>query len=159
MKKLLLASIVAVSALAVAAMPAQAKGHFCEKFPAHPHCVGGGPGDPPPPPPFPGGGHPPPHPWPHPHHDFGDGFFFDNGFGYPFHHYSGIYFNLQTGPDYYTNQCSAIARSLARYGYRHVKAVSCGGRYNVYSATRHGDAVLLTVSRSSGRVVKIRPLY
>ena len=120
--------------------------------------------NPPPQPPHPG--FPPPPPF-HPPADYGD------GYGYGWHHRrpAGVYFNFQVDPSYdnydtnnyddynYVNRCTKIARSLSNSGFRHVRAIGCGGRYYYYTALRGGERLRLTVSSYSGRIVKIRPVY
>ena len=150
----------------------QAFGDYCQQNPNSPNCGAGEPnGANSPPPGFP---HPPRPPFHPPGHQYGgdgqnwggDG----NGQGWRHHPRQGIYFNFQVDPSYdgygdnydnqnYDNRCSRIAQSLRYSGYRHVRALACGGRNFVYSAYRDGEQLRLTVSRRSGRIVNIRPIY
>ncbi len=100
----------------------------------------------------------------------------NGGYGHGWHHGypGGVYFNYQTDPyysyddngygDYYdngyrVNRCTSIAQSLRHSGFRRVKAISCGGRSYIYTALRDGDRLRITVSRNSGRIIRIRPIY
>jgi hypothetical protein len=93
----------------------------------------------------------------------------------------GIYLNFETDPYYDTyndpyyddgsnyysdpyprarnNKCSAIAKSLRRSGFRQVRSQKCSGRNYIYTASRDGDRLRLTVSSSSGRILGIRRTY
>jgi hypothetical protein len=95
--------------------------------------------------------------------------------------HGGVYFNFQTEPyndsyddpyyddgsNYYADpyprarvsKCSAIAKSLRRSGFRQVRSLKCSGRNYIYTASRDGDRLRLTVSGSSGRILNIRRVY
>lgn len=141
------------------------------------NCINAVPGlvNPPPPPPV-GYPHPPRPPGPPPV-DYGGGY----GHGWHRGNQGGVYFNFQTNPynDYYDNsyndgyndnyddnyndnyvdRCTSIGQSLRQSGFRRVKAIGCGGRNYIYTALRDGERLRITVSRNSGRIVKIRPIY
>jgi hypothetical protein len=62
----------------------------------------------------------------------------------------------QSYPRTRLNKCTAIAKSLRNSGYRSVRSQDCVGSSYVYTALRNGDRLRLTVSSSSGRILKIR---
>ena len=106
-----------------------------------------------------------------------------NGYGNGWYHGNtgAVYLNFQSNPyddnydenynyddsyndddnynDSYVDRCTSIGQSLRHSGFRRVKAIGCAGRNYVYTAFRDGDRLRITVSRNSGRIIKIRPLY
>ena len=54
------------------------------------------------------------------------------------------------------SKCSSIAKSLRNSGYSKVRSQKCAGRNYIYTASRGGDRLRLTVSSSSGRILSIR---
>jgi hypothetical protein len=115
----------------------------------------------------------PPHPPGPPPVDYGGGY----GHGWHRGNPGGVYFNFQTNPynDYYDNnyndgygdnyddsyfdRCTSIGQSLRHSGFRRVKVIGCAGRNYIYTASRDGERLRITVSRNSGRILKIRPIY
>lgn len=105
----------------------------------------------------------------------------------PYHHddwrrrHGGVYFSFEADnygdynddpyyddqPDFYSdpyprarvNKCSAIVKSLRRSGFRNVRPQKCGGRNYIYTASRDGERLRLTVSSSNGRILRIRSVY
>ena len=120
-----------------------------------------------PPPPI-GFPHPPRPPGPPPV-DYGGGY----EHGWHRGNAGGVFLNFQTNPynnyydnryddgydDSYVDRCASIGQSLRHSGFRRVTAIGCGGRYYIYTAFRDGERLRITVSRNSGRITKIRPIY
>ena len=93
---------------------------------------------------------------------------YDNTYNEP-DYYDDPYYN--DGPNYYSepnsrryhsysrtrlSKCSSIAKSLRYSGYSKVRNQKCTGRNYIYTASRDGERHRLTVSSSSGRIIKIR---
>ncbi len=107
---------------------------------------------------------------------YGDGYRYRGDWN-PNRNPGGLYFNFQTDPYYYDDpyyyndpypprynyyprtrvkKCSQIASSLRNSGYRNVRSIDCVGRNYVYTASRGGEKLRLTVKISNGRILSIR---
>jgi hypothetical protein len=97
-----------------------------------------------------------------------DPYGYDNGYNQP-NYYDEPYYNDE--PNYYSDpyprryqsysrtrvsKCNAIAKSLRNSGYSRVRNQECTGSSYIYTASRAGERLRLTVSSSSGRILKIR---
>jgi hypothetical protein len=167
MKKLIVPSLLASLLFIVPVLANETNGNNdnCNSKFASPNCLNAAPGQVTPPPPI---VYPPHPPGPPPGYHGG-------GYGHGWHHGypGGVYFNFQTNPynDYYDNnyndnsyndyvdRCTTIRQSLRRSGFRQVRAIACGGRNYIYTALRDGERLRITVSRNSGRIIRIRPIY
>ncbi len=175
MKKIIVPTLLASLLFIVPALANDTNGNndFCASQKSTGNCLNGALGavNPSPQPPI-GYPHPPRPPGPPP-----------GGYGHGWHHgnQGGVYFNFQTNPynDYYDNnyndsyndnyddnyndnyvdRCTSIGQSLRQSGFRRVKAIGCGGRIFIYTAFRDGERLRISVSRNSGRILKIRPIY
>jgi hypothetical protein len=62
----------------------------------------------------------------------------------------------QSYPRTRVSKCNSIAKSLRNSGYSRVRNQKCTGSSYIYTASRAGERLRLTVSSSSGRILKIR---
>jgi hypothetical protein len=100
-----------------------------------------------------------------------DPYGYDNSYNQP-NYYDDPYYNDE--PNYYSDpyprryqsysrtrvtKCTSIARSLRNSGYSRVRNQECTGSSYIYTASRDGERLRLTVSSSSGRILKIRRVY
>lgn len=179
MKKIIVPSLLASLLFIAPALANEKNGNNdCNQAIRTGNCLNAAPGQGAPPPvglPYP----PPPIGFPHPPRppgpppvDYG------GGYRHGWHHgnQGGVYFNFQTNPyndyyddnynnnyddnynDSYVDRCTSIGQSLRHSGFRRVTAIGCGGRNYIYTAFRDGERLRITVSRNSGRILKIRPI-
>ena len=97
-----------------------------------------------------------------------DPYGYDNSYNQP-NYYDDPYYNDE--PNYYADpyprryqsysrtrvsKCTSIAKTLRNSGYSRVRNQKCTGSSYIYTASRDGERLRLTVSSSSGRILKIR---
>ena len=93
---------------------------------------------------------------------------YDDSYNQP-NYYDDPYYNDE--PNYYSDpyprryqsyprarvsKCNSIAKSLRNSGFSRVRNQKCTGSSYIYTASRDGERLRLTVSSSTGRILKIR---